>query len=83
LNGIQEVRGSTPLGSTKLINNFNKFMVRYFLSSSIEKVIKSYKDWQLKLRVSWEYLLGKRMQGEWYVQLLIRSSRMQTISLPS
>ena len=44
MNGIQEVGGSTPPGSTKISNNINELMHAFSTRAFKEKVIKSYKE---------------------------------------
>ena len=44
LNGIQEVGGSIPIGSTKIPNNINDLTVNARRGNFEEKVIKSYKE---------------------------------------
>jgi hypothetical protein len=44
LNGIQEVRGSTPLGSTIFAIYFKELSVAETSERFAEKVIKAYKE---------------------------------------
>ena len=44
MNGIQEVVGSIPIGSTKIPNKINDLRIHARRGTFAEKVIKSYKE---------------------------------------